>query len=43
MRFYAQQATVALNELLQQAQAKEASVGPLILDGDFLGDKAAIS
>jgi predicted regulator of Ras-like GTPase activity (Roadblock/LC7/MglB family) len=43
VRFYAQQATVALNELLQQAQAKEATMAPLVLDGDFLGDKAAIS
>jgi predicted regulator of Ras-like GTPase activity (Roadblock/LC7/MglB family) len=43
VRFYAQQATVTLNELLQQAQAKEATMAPLILDGDFLGDKAAIS
>ncbi len=43
VRFYAQQATVALDELLRHAQAKEASVGPLVLDGDFLGDKAAIS
>ena len=43
VRFYAQQATGALNDLLKQAQAKEASVGPLVLDGDFLGDKAAIS
>jgi predicted regulator of Ras-like GTPase activity (Roadblock/LC7/MglB family) len=43
VRFYAQQATGALNELLQQAQAKEATAAPLILDGDFLGDKAAIS
>lgn len=43
VRFYAQQATVLLNDLLQQAQAKEASVGPLILDGDFLNDRAAIS
>lgn len=43
VRFYAQQATIALNELLKQAQAKEASAAPLLLDGDFLGDKAAIS
>ncbi len=43
VRFYAQQATVSLNELLKQAQAKEATMAPLILDGDFLGDKAAIS
>ena len=43
VRFYAQQATVALNELLKQAQAKEATAAPLVLDGDFLGDKAAIS
>ena len=43
VRFYAQQATVSLNGLLQQAQAKESSIAPLVLDGDFLGDKAAIS
>ena len=43
VRFYAQQATVALNELLKQAQAKEATAAPLILDGDFLSGKAAIS
>ncbi len=43
VRFYAQQATVSLNGLLQQAQAKESSMAPLVLDGDFLGDKAAIS
>jgi predicted regulator of Ras-like GTPase activity (Roadblock/LC7/MglB family) len=44
VRFYAQQATVSLNELLQQAQAKEASMSPLTFDGDFiLGDQAAIS
>jgi hypothetical protein len=34
---------VALNELLKQAQAKEATAAPLILDGDFLSGKAAIS
>jgi predicted regulator of Ras-like GTPase activity (Roadblock/LC7/MglB family) len=43
VRFYAQQATGALNELLQQAQEKEATASPLILDVDFLGDGAAIS
>ena len=43
VRFYAQQATVTLNELLRQAQAKEASIAPLIFDVDFLDDKAAIS
>ena len=43
VRFYAQQATGSLNELLQQAQAKEATMAPLVFDGDFLGDKAAIS
>jgi predicted regulator of Ras-like GTPase activity (Roadblock/LC7/MglB family) len=43
VRFYAQQATVALNDLLKQAQAKEASAAPLLLEGDFLGNKAAIS
>ena len=43
VRFYAQQATVSLNELLKEAQAKEATAAPLVLDGDFLGDGAAIS
>jgi predicted regulator of Ras-like GTPase activity (Roadblock/LC7/MglB family) len=43
VRFYAQQATVTLNELLKQAQAKEATAAPLMLDGDFLGNRAAIS
>jgi predicted regulator of Ras-like GTPase activity (Roadblock/LC7/MglB family) len=43
VRFYAQQATVTLNELLKQAQAKEGTIAPLLLEGDFLGDKAAIS
>ena len=43
VRFYAQQATISLNELLHQAQAKEATAAPLVLDGDFLGDAAAIS
>src|ERR1700744_4483266 len=43
VRFYAQQVTGALNGLLLQAQAKEATMAPLVFDGDFLGDKAAIS
>ena len=43
VRFYAQQATGSLNDLLMQAQAHEATAAPLLLDGDFLGDKAAIS
>jgi predicted regulator of Ras-like GTPase activity (Roadblock/LC7/MglB family) len=43
VRFYAQQATGTLNELLHQAQAKEATTAPLVFDGDFLGDQAAIS
>src|SRR6202012_2404270 len=43
VRFYAQQATGLLNELLQQAHAKDATMAPLVFDGDFLGDKAAIS
>jgi predicted regulator of Ras-like GTPase activity (Roadblock/LC7/MglB family) len=43
VRFYAQQATVALNVLLTQAQAKEAATAPLQLEGNFLGDEAAIS
>src|ERR1700744_861629 len=43
VRFYAQQVTTTLNELLQQAREKEATMAPLVFDGDFLGDKAAIS
>ena len=43
VRFYAQQATVSLNELLSGARDKEALAAPLQIDGDFLGDQAAIS
>jgi hypothetical protein len=35
--------TGALNDLLQQAREKEAVAGPLLLDGDFLNDRAAIT
>ncbi len=43
VRFYAQQVTGSLNALLQVAREKEAEAAPLLLDGDFLGDSAAIS
>lgn len=43
VRFYAQQATNALNDLLRQAQEKEAVAAPLQVEGDFLGNQAAIS
>ena len=43
VRFYAQQATTALNELLQKAREKEATAAPLQLEGDFLNEKAAIT
>ena len=43
VRFYAQQVTVTLNELLQKAREKEATAAPLLLDGDFLNQSAAIS
>ena len=43
VRFYAQQVTLPLNELLQQAREKEAVSAPLLLEGDFLGDRAAIT
>lgn len=43
VRFYAQQVTGGLNELLHQASAKEASAEPLLLDGDFLNDQATIT
>jgi predicted regulator of Ras-like GTPase activity (Roadblock/LC7/MglB family) len=43
VRFYAQQATSALNRLLQSAREKEAQAGPLLLEGDFLSGPAAIS
>jgi predicted regulator of Ras-like GTPase activity (Roadblock/LC7/MglB family) len=43
VRFYAQQVTLALNELLKQASEKEATAAPLLLEGDFLNDRAAIT
>jgi predicted regulator of Ras-like GTPase activity (Roadblock/LC7/MglB family) len=43
VRFYAQQVTVVLNELLQQAREKEAQTGPLQLEGDFMNNTAAIT
>src|ERR1700744_2977195 len=36
VRFYAQQVTTSLNDLLAQARDKEAVAAPLQLDGDFL-------
>jgi len=43
VRFYSQQVTGTLNELLQKAREKEATSGPLLLDGDFLNNQAAIT
>lgn len=43
VRFYAQQVTGALNDLLQQARDKEATAAPLQFDGDFLNNSAAIT
>src|SRR6202046_1000813 len=43
VRFYAQQVTASLNELLQQARVKEAAAAPLLLDGDFLNNSTAIT
>ena len=43
VRFYAQQVTGPLNDLLHQASEKEASAAPLLLDGDFLNDQATIT
>jgi predicted regulator of Ras-like GTPase activity (Roadblock/LC7/MglB family) len=43
VRFYAQQTTLLLNDLLQKAHEKEASAAPLQLEGDFLSQQAAIS
>jgi predicted regulator of Ras-like GTPase activity (Roadblock/LC7/MglB family) len=43
VRFYAQQATSALNGHLRQAHEKEVRMDPLALEGDFLSDTAAIS
>lgn len=42
VRFYAQQVTLVLNGLLRQARDKESHLGPLLLEGDFLDDPAAI-
>ena len=43
VRFYSQQVTGTLNDLLQKAREKEAASGPLLLDGDFLNNPAAIT
>src|SRR5476651_2645266 len=43
VRFYAQQVTISLNELLLHASETEALAGPLLLDGDFSSDGAPIS
>ncbi len=43
VRFYAQQVTGTLNQLLQQAREKEATASPLLLDGDFLDGQATIT
>src|ERR1700722_11673854 len=43
VRFYAQQVTISLNELLQQAREKESRTAPLLLEGDFMNNAAAIS
>ncbi len=43
VRFYAQQATAALDGLLRRAREKEGRLGPLSFEGDFLNDPAAIS
>lgn len=43
VRFYAQQATATLNDLLRRAQEKEAVAAPLQVEGDFLDNQAAIS
>src|SRR5476649_1071507 len=43
VRFYAQQVTLTLNELLQQARVKEAAAAPLLVEGDFLNDQATIT
>lgn len=40
VRFYAQQATGSLDDLLKAAQEKEATAEPLQFDGDFLTDNA---
>ncbi|PTX91993.1 hypothetical protein DB346_23855 [Verrucomicrobia bacterium LW23] len=38
VRFYAQQVTTMLNGILQAVRDKEATMDPLLLDGDFLDD-----
>ena len=43
VRFYAQQATLSLNELLLHAREKESVAAPLQIEGNFLDDTAAIS
>ncbi len=43
VRFYAQQTTVLLNELLHHAAEKELTAAPLQLEGDFLNQQAAIT
>ena len=43
VRFYAQQATGALDGLLRTARENEGRMGHLSLEGDFLNDTAAIS
>jgi predicted regulator of Ras-like GTPase activity (Roadblock/LC7/MglB family) len=44
VRFYAQQVTTMLNQILQTVRDKEATMDPLLIEGDFLDqDTAAIS
>ncbi|MCE0485051.1 MAG: roadblock/LC7 domain-containing protein [Methylacidiphilales bacterium] len=43
VRFYAQQVTVSLNELLKGASEKEATAEPLQLEGNFLDNQATIT
>ncbi len=43
VRFYAQQASHALNHLLAMAREQEGRSGPLAFEGDFLNDAATIS
>jgi predicted regulator of Ras-like GTPase activity (Roadblock/LC7/MglB family) len=43
VRFYAQQATVSLNDLLEKARDKEATAAPLQFEGDFLSEQATIT
>jgi predicted regulator of Ras-like GTPase activity (Roadblock/LC7/MglB family) len=42
VRFYAQQVTGVLNQMLKQVQEKEAASGPLVIDGDFLSQGGAV-